>query len=403
MVSEGQKIRIYLIRFGALINSAGGTEKVLCTMANYLSSHGYDVTIICCEKDKGLPFFHLDSDVELINLNGSGKVIKGKSYLRIKREILKIFKNLSNNDKDSIYLKERYDNIILKRFENIINNKIPQIIITFDYYSLLFLKYIAKSNIKTIAMLHNDVETYFNSKISNIGLDAFRKVDCIQILNEEKIPVIKQYIPQANVVYIPNAVVVTAIKKYDYCNYKIVNVGSLTKDIKRQHILIEAFNELKDDFPQWSLDIIGGIHSCKQKVYENELIEYIEKNELKSRVFLRGTCKNVVSQLISADIFAFHSKSEGFAIALVEAMSVGLPSIGFNYCPSVNRLIIDGQNGFLCNNKKDFIKKLKILMESANLRAKMGENAKKNVQKFSPDRVFLEWENLIKSIINKVQ
>lgn len=66
------KKHIVLINTWRTISSVGGTEKVLCDMANALTEHSYNVTIICFETKKGQPAFpplikRLDSSMFLIN------------------------------------------------------------------------------------------------------------------------------------------------------------------------------------------------------------------------------------------------------------------------------------------------------------------------------------------------
>ena len=51
------KKHIVLINTWRTISSVGGTEKVLCDMANALTEHSYNVTIICFETKKGQPAF----------------------------------------------------------------------------------------------------------------------------------------------------------------------------------------------------------------------------------------------------------------------------------------------------------------------------------------------------------
>ena len=60
----------------------------------------------------------------------------------------------------------------------------------------------------------------------------------------------------------------------------------------------------------------------------------------------------------NASVCAFPSKYEGFPLALTEAMSAGLPCVGFKSCTGVNGLIVDGENGFLVEDGIcDFAKK----------------------------------------------
>lgn len=89
-------------------------------------------------------------------------------------------------------------------------------------------------------------------------------------------------------------------------------------------------------------------------------------------------------------------------LALTEAMAVGLPAIGYKSCPAVNELIIDGYNGFLCEDGiDDFAEKLKILMQDAELRKKMGQNARESMKQFAPKKIWDEWEDLINKVVEE--
>ena len=393
-------MNICLMRFGAVVESEGGTEKVLCNMANEFTNRGHNITIICCEKKQGKPFFELSDKVNLVNLNDTGKEIKGCVWLRVKRELLKAVGKLDRTEKDKIFIESRYDNDYIKnRFNKIISDIKPDIIIAYDYLSVLFLKHIMKNSLSTIAMIHNDVDTYFNNNASKLQLNAYNMVDCIQILNKHKVELVKEYCCNAQVVYIPNAV--PQIKNVrNSNNEKIITVGSLTKSIKRPDIILKAFNTIKNTFPNWTVEIVGGTHDLKQEEYKAELEKYIKNNNLDDMVFLSGRTLNITEKLLSAEIFAFPSKSEAFGLALAEAMSSGLPAIGYKSCPSVNELIIDGYNGFLCDDGIDaFAEKMKILMQNKELRKQMGQNAKESIKQFEPEKIWNQWEDLMKKVI----
>lgn len=83
-------------------------------------------------------------------------------------------------------------------------------------------------------------------------------------------------------------------------------------------------------------------------------------------------------------------------------MAAGLPAIGYKSCPAVNELIIDGYNGFLCEDGiDDFAEKLKILMKDAELRKKMGQNARESMKQFAPKKIWDEWEDLINKVVEE--
>lgn len=399
-------MNICLIRFGAVVESEGGTEKVLCNMANEFVNRGHSITIICCEKKQGKPFFPLNEKVNFVNLNNTGKEIKGHILLRAKREILKALGKLNRTEKDRIFIESRYDNDYIKnRFNKIISDINPDIIIAYDYLAVLFLKHIMKNTMPTIAMLHNDASTYFNSEASELQLKAYNAVDCIQLLDKFKIDLVKKYCNNTEVVYIPNTIENISTKVYN-CNtdikHKIIHVGALVKSRKQQHIVIEAFNKIKKQFSDWKVEFIGGTKTQKEVAYKKEMLNYIKNNDLTNDIFFTGVSSNVMEKLQEADIFVFPSSSEGMPLALIEAMSSGLPAIGYKSCPSVNELIINGYNGFLCDDGvDDFAEKMKILMQNEELRKQMGQNAKESVQQFAPEKIWNQWEDLMEKIIAK--
>ena len=61
---------------------------------------------------------------------------------------------------------------------------------------------------------------------------------------------------------------------------------------------------------------------------------------------MKGSTNDVPDVLRQGDIFAFPSAYEGFGLSLAEAMSMGLPAVGYKSCSAVNELIVDGKNGF---------------------------------------------------------
>ena len=176
--------------------------------------------------------------------------------------------------------------------------------------------------------------------------------------------------------------------------YKILFVGRLSKNHKRPHLLIEAFAGLADEFPDWNVELWGAEDG---KAYYKELQLLIKRNHLENRVFLEGPTNDVPSVLQQGDIFAFPSAYEGFGLALGEAMSMGLPAVGYKSCSAVNELIKDGENGYLCD---DGIEPLKIalqkIMKNQNLRKKLGWNAKKIIRKYSSFLIWNMWEKILK-------
>ena len=132
------------------------------------------------------------------------------------------------------------------------------------------------------------------------------------------------------------------------------------------------------------------------KAYYKELQMLIRKHSLGNQVFLKGTTDNVPVVLKDGDIFAITSAYEGFGLSLGEAMSMGLPAVGYRSCSSVNELIQDGENGYLCEEgSEDFAEKLSKLMKNQDLRIAMGKQARVSMESYAPEKIWGLWEILL--------
>lgn len=392
--------KIALVLFGEIINNSGGAIKVLCEMANALTERGYKCTIICCDGRKGNLFFPLSEKVEIIDLAcGSNDSFIFRSLKKVKREILRFFKIL---DKEKMSIELRYGGIIKKKFYNTLLKINPDVVITYDTAPVVLLNEYKNLNIPVISMVHTKAKFVFNNNTSQTLLKAYNNVDIIQVLNHDDENEINKYL-KVPVIYIPNAVKsIDYTKDYDNCNNIITTIGRINEGSKQQHVLIEAFNILKKEFPEWTLEIWGGTASSAQENYKKMMIEYIHKNNLEEQVKFMGETKEVYYNLKRSDIFVLPSKKEGMPLTLMEAMSVGVPAIGYKSCLENTNLIVNNKNGFLVEDGiEDLANKLRVLMKNKNLRKDFGINGKKSIEKFSPDRVWDEWENIIIKLISK--
>lgn len=68
-------MKVLLLDLWRVINSKGGTEKVLFSMANALVERGYTITVLALDNVPGNPFFDIDSRVKFINA-GTGYIEK---------------------------------------------------------------------------------------------------------------------------------------------------------------------------------------------------------------------------------------------------------------------------------------------------------------------------------------
>ena len=381
-------MRILFYQRSDVINSSGGTEKVLCFLSSELANLGYDVIFMTNEKKDGKPFFPLNSKVKFINIGGTNFSGFKKILFKLIKStpLLKRFKGFDNYKYTS--------DVVYKNIEEIK----PDLVILANPQDLVELCYSHTYNFPIIQMIHNVPWNIFvikSKSILKITLDLMKNVKVCQVLMPSFVELMKPYY-DGKVVVIPNYVPEVddnqTVKYNDKDVYKIINIARINR-IKNQELLIKAFSLIANKYKNWNIEIWG----TPDKRYIKILNELINKNNIQNRIFFRGKTKEPLKELQNADIFAFPSIFEGFGLSLTEAMAVGLPSIGLKTAPAVNEIIVDNDNGLLSENTpEDFANKLEILILNRKLREKLGISAKESVKKYSKEKILTMWQKLIK-------
>ncbi|MCK8490940.1 glycosyltransferase [Spirosoma sp. RP8] len=164
-----------------------------------------------------------------------------------------------------------------------------------------------------------------------------RRADLIQINNTDEREDILRYLgtPHSNVVILPNG-----IKLSDFAQLppkgrfrqkfglpsskKLVLFMSRLNVKKGLGLLLPAFKEYVRHHPDTVLAIAGGNDG-----YEATTRQFIEDNKLGDSIHLVGmlTGDDKKAALVDADLFTLPSYSEGFSMAVLEAMAAGTPAL----------------------------------------------------------------------------
>lgn len=374
-------MKILLSLIGDIIGTTGGVEKVLCNMANAMAERGHDVTIMAFVNKEGKPFFALNDSVEFCNMG------LGFKYKHLWTNITNLFRDKNTREFRRLMTDCRH---IADRVDSFVSKLNPDIIVAFEQRSVVLFNEYIKPKAPVITMFHfNYSQVLKNEKLHYI----YKKSSCIQVLTKNDLNQTKNIIGNVPVVQIANAV--PQYKEIANLNEKrIICIGRVDGKQKRQHLLIEAFAQISSDYPEWTIDIYGD--KSFDKKYYNLCVSLIDEYNLSKQIKFCGISDNINKKIMSSSIFAFPSSYEGFSLALAEALSLGVPAVGYKSCPGTNEMIIDRENGFLIDDGiETFAEALKKLMSNDALRKRMGVNAKESMKISAPDIIWDKWEQLL--------
>ena len=389
-------MNILLANLTKMVGDSGGMAKVTCAFAHEMKVRGHQVSLVYSDVQTGDFYYPLDEDIPAYDIRHyKGQSISYPWYLKVKREFYRTF----DKQKARTVNDEFASSFLLDNLKDVLQTVQPNVIVSFQPAASKMLLCDLQTKIPVITMSHGDPEDYFHTYPKE-EIPALEKSAVCQVLLPSFEQHLKNHLPNVKTVVIGNAIPqydVQADLSVQKDTYKILFVGRLSKNHKRPHLLIEAFAGLADEFPNWNVELWGAEDG---KAYYKELQLLIKKNHLENRVLLKGPTNDVPSILRQGDVFAFPSAYEGFGLALGEAMSMGLPAVGYRSCSAVNELIKDGENGYLCDDGVEPLKNvLRKIMKNQDLRIQMGDNAKKNISEYFSQKIWALWERTLQLVL----
>lgn len=353
---------------------------MLCWVANQMAKKGHDVYAVSYfAEDHPL---RLEDNVNYHSLN----LIQSKS--RINRNTLQMLKVVRKVNK---YIKSQNPDLVVSFLDSV------------GYVYLLKNKIFGK--IKTVVSERVDPYAY-KGVLSKIRFFLMNMSDGIVFQTEGAKNFFKEDIQSKSTV-IPNPV---SIKKdvaenlsdyqleYSKRDNRVVTAGRLSISQKRQDILIDAFEIVHNAYPEIKLVIYG------EGGDKGRILSMIEEKKLTDCIVLAGRTNEVEKEIYNARAFVMTSDYEGIPNALIEAMTLGVPSVSTDCSPGGARLLIeDGVNGFLVPRKDvhEIAQKLICLIEDESISNKFSKNSPAISDKFSEDKISALWETYFKKITDK--
>lgn len=301
---------------------AGGAERVVSFLAQNINPEKFQSIMLVVGNKHDT--FYLNNTIEVVYLNKS----------RFLYAMISIFRKVLETKPDIVFSSSGHINLYLGFLSIFIKKG----------------KFIARES--SIPSL---VHKFFNKKVpSFIKSFFFRKLDKIIFQSKDMENDFKTFysLPKIKSMVINNPITITDIKSEPLKNKTIRNhfitVGSLTA-VKGHSRILKVLSVLDVDF---CYTIIG------EGALKQNLIEQVKSLNLESKVEFLGEQRDFTRYYKNNSIYLQGSYFEGFPNSVLEALSLGTPTIAFNSPGGHNEMIINKINGFLCANEKDYLKKI---------------------------------------------
>ena len=380
----------------------GGAENVVFYLAKIMEQQGHKVNIILNEEP--YPYFKQLPNVTLYNVG----------------PIFSIRKSLQKNFKITV------PTILLK------NKKLSQSIkiILNPYITKLNYIKIKKKVLKTIDEIHPDIIHFHNPVVLDFCTYLLPHIPYPTIYTSHGIDFERNHNPMSKLTHRKKrntlkrfskiTAVSTFIKQYLISNGITGHIDVIYNGVDKEliHHILRDNPEMKYDkefiliFPGGQKKQKGGeilLQSLKIVKNQNNHIklyycgfvtaDFINKHQDEGMIFTGLLKHNEYLKLLSScDCLTLLSETEGFSIAILEAMSLGktilTTPVGGN-----PELVIDGVNGFLV--ERDPLKiaeKIIFLMENPDIRKQISKNNIQSIKKFQWNTITDKYIQLYKSI-----
>ena len=384
MMMENKCLKIVYLTPSLYI--AGGVERVLTLKANYFAEHfGYDITIILTD-GRGKPnAYPLSDKVKVINLDINFEELWTCSFLK------KIWVYLK---KQRVYKRKLTEELMRIR---------PNITDSLLRREINFITDIMDGS-KKIGELHTSRQNNRNFKDNEINflkalfakywnwslVRKLRKLDKFVVLtNEDK----EGWVELNNVVAIPNPVSFTAKAQSKLTAKRVLAVGRYDY-VKGFDRLLKAWAIVHRQHPDWTMAIYGDGDKSPYEQLRQEL--QLDAHHCQ----LNGVTTNIQDEYLASAMYVVTSRYEGLSMAMLEAISCGLPLVAFA-CPCGPRDIVDdGVNGYLVENGniQQLADKICYVIEHPEERMVMGQQAKNKSEQYKIENVATVWQELFERL-----
>ena len=370
------------------VNLSGGYDRVIIEKANYLAEHGFDVIITVASHALAEPCYEISEKVRLVDFGidfhqqyGHHLFYRAFIYFVMMRRYRRALKEL--------LLFERPDIVITT-----LGREIDFITKIHDGSVKIGESHIAKNYVRNLHLMEqNGIAQRMIARLWRRKMDKLvGQLDALVLLTQHDAD---SWSGLTRTVVIPNSLPFFP-EKPSTCNQKqVIFVGRLNEQ-KGLEYLVKTWEHVHQKHKDWILQIYGDGDQ------RDLLHRLIREAKMEDTVIVNQPTRQIMDRYLESSIFLLTSRFEGFGMVLIEAMACGVPVVSFD-CPwGPADIIKNGEDGFLVGylNTIEAAEKVVQLIESPELRKKMGIRARENVQRYSRNTVMKQWIDLFYSLCN---
>ena len=377
------------------LSNPGGMERVLVNKITWLKKHtDWEILVVTTDQKGRDLFYPVPEGVRIVDLginysddNGKGFLGKFLGYLRRRR-----------------VHREKLEKLVMEERPDIVDCQYPG--------ECGFVPALKDGSRKVMELHQSKLFHYQYNRSGLMGLaDRYRawtderlvrKFDRFVVLTEEDAAMWGD-IPGMRV--IPNAALnlgTAVTRTYESGTAdsiedrkRVIAVGRLDYQ-KGFDRLIDAWGIVQKDgrFADWRLDIFG------QGEWRKMLQNQIEGLGIENSVRLNSPVKDIDNEYSHSSFLVMSSHYEGFPMVMVEAMSLGLPVVTFDYKCGPKDIIDHGKNGLMVKDGdiQGLADAMMALIASPGTLAGMAVEARKVTEKYSEDKVMGMWVRLYEGL-----